>query len=164
MDMQGNNLRLRGTNSRWFQLFKWQAPFLMNEKQTNKVADIQSGHDSENRDILMYNKHGKINQQWDLVYASDWKGEPGTGEMNTDFGLKVNRDFHIVSSLPKGRYIDFLGRNMVIKTQNGRRSQLFYFHQKSRTIRCRQHNWSFDIQSSGRTNNMQLYNTNSQWW
>jgi len=65
--------------------------------------------------------------------------------MNKDFGLFVDRTFFIVSGLPTGRYMDFLGRNMVIKTQNGRRSQEFYFHQSSRTIRCRQHNWSFDI-------------------
>jgi len=93
----------------------------------------------------MWNKHGKINQQWDLVYASDWKGEPGKGELNSDFGLYIERDFHIVSGLPTGKYLDFLGRNLVIKTQNGRRSQLYYFHQQTRTIRCRQNNWSFDI-------------------
>jgi hypothetical protein len=29
----------------------------------------------------------------------DWKGEPGTGEWNRDFGFKVNVDFHIVSNL-----------------------------------------------------------------
>jgi hypothetical protein len=67
--------------------------FLTVEKE-NKVADIQSGLDNENRNILMYNKHGKINQQWDIVYVEDWK-EPKKGEMNEDFGLYVERDFHI---------------------------------------------------------------------
>jgi hypothetical protein len=129
MDMQGNNLRLRTTNSRWFQMFKWTNPYLANFKQTNKVADIQGAHDSENRDVLMWNLHRGINQQWDLVYARDWKGEPGKGELNKDFGLYVDRTFYVVSGLPKGRYLDFLGRNLVIKMQNGRRSQEFYFHQ-----------------------------------
>jgi len=136
----------------------------VNEKQTNKAADVQSGYDGENRDVLMWNLHRKINQQWDLIYVKEWIEDPKAGEMNKYFGLKVDRTFFIVSKLGKGRYLDYLGRNMVIKTQNGRRSQEFYFHQQSRTIRSRQHNWSFDIQSSGRSNNMQLWNTNSQWW
>lgn len=152
MDMQGSNLALRVTNSRWFQLFKWTAPYLRNEKQNKKVADIRGAQDSENNNILMWNQHRGINQQWDLIYVKEWVPEPKKGELNTDFGLYVDRTFFIVSQLPRGRYLDFLGRNLVIKTQNGRRSQEFYFHQKSRTIRCRQHNWSFDIHSGGRTN------------
>ena len=46
---------------------------------------------------MIYQKHGRINQQWDIVYADEWKGEPGDGEMNEEIGLKVNRDFYIVS-------------------------------------------------------------------
>jgi hypothetical protein len=91
--------------------------------------DVSGGFDAENRDIYMWNKHGKINQQWDLVYMKDWKGEPGNGEMNKDFGLRVNKDFHIISGLSRGRYIDYLGRDLIIKTQNFRGSQIFYFHQ-----------------------------------
>jgi hypothetical protein len=72
---------------------------LYNEKETNKVADVQSALDSENRQVLMYAKHGKLNQQWDIVYTRDWKGEPGTGEWNRDFGMIVNKDFHIVNAM-----------------------------------------------------------------
>jgi hypothetical protein len=99
----------------------------VNEK--GKVMDVQGGLDAENRQIIVWNKHGKINQQWDLVYAKDWKGETGKGEFNPQFGLYVERDFHVISGLPRGRYLDFLGRNLVIKTPSGRRSQLYYFHQ-----------------------------------
>jgi hypothetical protein len=164
MEYSGNNLRLTGTNSRWNQLFRWTAPYLRNEKQQNKVADVQGAHDSENRNILMWNLNKGVHQQWDLIYAKDWVKEPTKGQLNKEFGLKVDTTFYIVSRLPKGRYLDFLGRNLVIKTQNGRRTQEFYFHQPSKTIRSRQHNWSFDIQSSGRSTNMQLWSTNSQWW
>jgi hypothetical protein len=102
----------------------------------------------------MWNYHGKKNQQWDLIYAKDWKGEPGTGEWNKDYGFKVNVDFHIVSTLGHGRYVDYISRNLVLKTQNGRISQKWYFHQASRTIRGRSTNQSFDIHNSGKSNHL----------
>jgi len=113
--------------------------------------------------FLSTKKHGKINQQWEIVYVEDWS-EPKKGEMNTDFGLKVDTDFFIESQMPEKRYLDILGRNLVIKTRNGRKTQLFYFHQPTRTIKTRNNNQSFDIVSSGRNKNMQVYSTNSGWW
>jgi len=126
--------------------------------------DVANSVDAENRDIYMYKFTGNKNQQWDLVYMKDWKGEPTTGEWNKEYGLKVNIDFHIVSTLGKGRYVDYLGRNLVIKMQNGRTSQKWYFHQPSRTIRSRPTNQSIDIHNSGKSNHLQYYSTSSRWW
>jgi hypothetical protein len=113
----------------------------------------------------MYSFNGKIHQQFDLIYVKNWKGEPTTGEWNKDYGFKVNIDFHIVSSLGRGRYIDYLSsRNLIIKTQNGRKSQRWYFHQPSRTIRSREKNQSIDIVKSGAGNYLQYYTTSSRWW
>jgi hypothetical protein len=113
----------------------------------------------------MWNKHGRTNQQWDLVYADDWEGEPTKGEMNEDFGLLVDTTFYVKSMLPSGRYLDLINNyNMAIKTRNGRTSQQWYFHQPSLTIRSRANNRSWDNKNSGRSRNMQVYNTNSQWW
>jgi len=57
------------------------------------------------------------------VYTDEWKGEPGKGELNEDFGLYVDRTFYVVSELKTGRYLDLINnRNMVIKTRNGRKS------------------------------------------
>jgi hypothetical protein len=99
--------------------------------------EVHGGVDTENRDIVMTAFNGKKHQQWDLIYAKDWKGEPGTGEWNREYGFIVNKDFHIISLLGQGRYIDYLSRNLVIKTPNGRTSQKWYFHQPSRTVRSR---------------------------
>jgi len=52
----------------------------------------------------------------------------------------------------------------IIKTRNGRRTQLWYFHQQSLTIRTRYNNQSWDIKSAGRTNDMQIWSTNSGWF
>ena len=74
--------------------------------------------------------------------------------MNTKFGLYVERDFHIVSAMGNNKYLDLDNSNRwpVIKTPNGRRQQVWYFDQRSLTIKTRYNNRSFDIYSSGRTN------------
>jgi len=113
----------------------------------------------------MENNNGKVHQRWQVVYVDEYKGEPTKGQFNDKFGLYVERDFYVVSSLPDNRYLDLINnRNMVIKTQNGRRTQVWYFHQQSLTIRTRYNNQSWDIQSAGRTNNMQIWSTNSGWF
>ena len=48
----------------------------------DKVMDVSGNSDTENRSIIMYKKHGGLNQQWDIVYADEWKGDPGKGELN----------------------------------------------------------------------------------
>ena len=145
-------------------MFKWEAPFFVNWKN-GKVMDVSGGVDAENRNIIMYTKHGKINQQWDLVYTDEWKGEPGKGELNEEFGLYVERPFYIISEMKENRYLDLINnRNMVIKTRNGRNTQTWFFDQKSLTIKTQYNKQSWDIQNSGKTNNMQIWSTNSGWW
>ena len=100
---------------------------------------------------MVWNKHGKLNQQWDIIYVDEWK-EPVKGELNEKFGLYVERDFYIVSQMKENRYLDLINnKNMVIKTRNGRKTQIWYFDQKSKTIKTRLNNKSFDIVSSGRS-------------
>jgi len=51
--------------------------FVTNEK--GKVVDVSGGVDAENRNVITYTKHGKLNQQWDVIYADEYKGEPTKG-------------------------------------------------------------------------------------
>jgi hypothetical protein len=134
-------------------MFSTQGEFVINEK--GKVMDVYQGLDNENQNIIVSVKNGKTSQRWKIVYVDEYEGEPTKGQMNTKFGLYVERDFHIVSALSSHKYLDLINnRNMVIKTPNGRKTQVWYFHQQSLTIRTRYNNQSFDIQSSGRTNNL----------
>jgi hypothetical protein len=82
--------------------------------------DVHGNRDDESRDIIVWKKHGGLNQQWDLIYANQYPKEPTTGQLNEDFGLYVNRSFYVVSALGKKRYLDLVGRDFVIKTSNGR--------------------------------------------
>jgi hypothetical protein len=60
---------------------------------------------------------------------------PKKGEMFALFGLKVDTPFHVISTLPDGRFLDLVGNNMLIKTRNGLPSQEFFFDYKTRTIK-----------------------------
>ena len=127
--------------------------------------DVAGNKDAENTNIQIYNKQGGLNQQWDVVYTDEWKGEPGKGELNEDFGLYVERPFFIVSQMAAHRYLDLINnRNMVIKTRNGRNTQEWYFHQQSLTIRTKLNNQSWDIKNAGKTSEMQIWSTNSGWF
>jgi hypothetical protein len=59
--------------------------------------DVHGGRDQENRDIIVWNKHGKLNQQWDRIYIERFPKEPTKGQFNSQFGMYVERDFYVVS-------------------------------------------------------------------
>jgi hypothetical protein len=91
--------------------------------------EVQGNVDQENRNIGVNTQRNGLYQQWDIIYADEWKGEPGKGELNKEFGLYVERPFHVVSELDSHRYLDIINnRNIVIKTPNGRNTQVWYFH------------------------------------
>jgi hypothetical protein len=114
---------------------------------------------------LPENRNSKVHQRFKVVYVDEYEKEPTKGQLNKKFGLYVERDFFIVSALPAGRYLDVINnRNFVVKTPNGRKTQIWYFHQQSLTIRTRYNNQSFDIRNSGRSSDMQIWSTNSGWW
>jgi len=136
----------------------------MNEKGT--AVSILSNIDAENKHITVNEKPDqRISQEWDIVYADEWKGEPGKGELNEDYGLYIERPFYIKSAMGTHRYLEVINnRQIVIKTQNGQKGQIWYFDQKSFTIKTKINNQSWDIKSAGKTDNMQIWSTNSQWF
>jgi hypothetical protein len=137
--------------------------YITNEK--GKVIAVSGGLDNENRNLVMEQRNSKVHQRWRVVYVDEYEAEPTKGQLNKKFGLYVERDFYVVSALKDHRYLDLINnRNMVIKTRNGRKTQVWYFHQQSLTIRTRYNNQSFDIKNSGRTTNMQIWSTNSGWF
>jgi len=109
-------------------MFRYRDGMVQNEK--GKVIAVSGGNDNENQNIVMENKNGKVHQRWRVIYVDEYEKEPTKGQFNKKFGLYVERDFYVVSSLPDNRYLDLINnRNMVIKTKNGRKTQVWYFHQ-----------------------------------
>lgn len=93
------------------------------------------------------------------------KPEPKEGELNEEYGFIIKRPFHIVSDLSSHRYLDLLGSNLVIKVPNGFDTQVFWFDQKTKTIKSEHDSGlSFDIKGAGSTQDMQMWTTNSGWF
>jgi len=148
------------TNARWFQLWKNEKGNLVNEK--GKVLEIQGHRDRENQNIGVLEKDNGLYQQWEVIYVDEMPKELKKGDTNTMFGLDVERPFFVVTTLESERYVDLIGNNMVIKTPNSFESQLWYFDQKSRTIKSmRSKNMSWDIAGNSKGTNMAVAATNS---
>jgi hypothetical protein len=130
-------------------MFRMKGAYLVNER--GKVMHVSSNADNENQYIYASKRTNHISQQWDLIYADKWKGPPKKGELNPEYGLYVERDFHIVSRLGRHRYLDLLpNRYFHIKTRNGRKTQVFWFDQNTLTIKSRHWtSYSWTILSSG---------------
>jgi hypothetical protein len=61
--------------------------------------------------------------------------------------------------------MDVVDKNIVVKTANEYDSQVWWFDQDSKTIRNNMFkDKSLDIQSSGSSNNLQLWATNGKWF
>ena len=127
--------------------------------------EVAGNVDTENRNIQVNNQGKGLHQEWDIIYADEWKGEPGKGELNEEFGLYVERPFFVITEMGSKRYLDLINtRNFALKTPNGRNTQVWYFDQKSLTIKSKPHKQSWDIKSSGKSNEMQIWSTNSRWY
>ena len=81
-----------------------------------RVLDVAEDLDREDQRVMMWKLHNAANQQWDIVCTEI--AEPKKGELNEDYGLYVERPFYIISALPKGRYLDLVENNLVIKVRN----------------------------------------------
>jgi hypothetical protein len=92
-------------------------------------------YDNDNTNVGANNKDGKVHQKFSIIYVDQMPAETKKGELDKEFGLYVERPFHVISGLKEERYYDSISRSHVIKTPNGRSSQLFYFDVRSKTIR-----------------------------
>jgi hypothetical protein len=145
-------------------MFRMKGAYLVNER--GKVMHVSSNADNENQYIYASKRTNHISQQWDVIYADQWKRDPIKGELNKRFGLYVERDFHIITRMRSGRYLDLLpSRNFYLKTRNGRKTQIFWFDQKTLTIKSRHWtSYSWTIKSSGSSKDMWVTSTTSKWW
>jgi hypothetical protein len=89
-------------------MFRYKNSNVVNEK--GKVMDVQGNRDVENQNIIVWNRHNGLNQQWDIIYKDEWKGEPTKGQLNKEYGLYVERPFYIQTQMGSKRYLDLIGR------------------------------------------------------
>lgn len=83
-------------------------------------------------------KSDKTSQKWRIIYLDTIKADPVKGALNAKYGFKVNTDFYLQTALSSGRYMTRMDNNeLTIKVRNGSTRQIFYFDQKTKTIRLR---------------------------
>jgi hypothetical protein len=99
-------------------LFRADGAYIKNER--GKYLNVQGKTDTEGRHIQCNEaKSGQIHQQWDIVYVDEWKGEPTKGELNEEYGMYVERPFHVISMMKPNRYLELINnRNIVVKSRN----------------------------------------------
>jgi hypothetical protein len=85
-------------------------------------ATVQGNHDSENRAVYRENNKKTTGdnwyQLWDIVYVD---AAPNLEEgFADDWGMYINRPFHIVSEFGENRFLDLISNRGVIKMANHR--------------------------------------------
>jgi hypothetical protein len=71
----------------------------------------------------VYRENKKVDedyQKWDIVYLNEAKDQ--TKGFAEEWGLHINRPFHIISEFGENRFIDLVSNRAVIKTRNGKDS------------------------------------------
>lgn len=161
VDMRGGSVYVYKTSARWYQLIRYNGAQFVNEQGT--IMEAQSGHDSENRQVTRVGmKNNFLGNQWTILYADKAKPTQTSG-FSKEWGMYINRPFHIVSEMKSHRYLDLLNNGAVIKTPNGKDSQVWFFDYKTRTIKSQRTKTS---SLDGRSNQLNVYatNTNGQWY
>lgn len=146
-------------------MFKFTGNYFVNIK--GKTLSINK---DTHMDILQFipknkSKFNGLNQKWSLKYMDELPKPPKKGDWCSEYGFHHMRDFHLVSALPAGRYLDYIGTQTVIKVPNGRSTQTWYFDWVTRSVRSRATTAKgLHLQSNGNANQVIISGVTSQWW
>jgi len=66
--------------------------------------------------------------------------------------------------MKSGRYVDVVGDDAVIKTPNGFKTQKWFFHYESRTIKNVATGKSLSVKKDGNSREVHVWQTNSKWF
>lgn len=132
--------------------------------QSKKVMDVQSNKDIEGQNVLVWNKHGNVNQRWRIVYVDSKQDQ--TKGLNKDFGFFIDRPFYMVSRLSMKRGIAYRGGNdlAIRDIVDGSKDWKWTFDGKTKTIRSLRGDNSLAIMSSGGAKKISTEKTTSRWW
>lgn len=158
------NLQIFTTNARWFQLFRYQDGYFVNIKD-KRVFDITKGEDAEGQNVMVWKKHGSLNQQFDVRYIDQLKPELRRGDFFYEWGFYVSKEFFIKTKLGSSRYVTVIGDHMLVMMDRyGTKSQKWTFDKNSRTVKSVHNGMSLDIKNKGEGPAIQVWKTNSAWW
>jgi hypothetical protein len=149
-------------------MFKFQSGYFVNIRN-KKVISVKDKKDDEAQPVHVENRfggrHGHSSQRWNVVYT-DAMGDQAydkKGELNAEFGFRVDETFFLRSQLPMQRVAECVGASNVAlkKWYKNRRAQEWRFDPVSKTVRNR--NWTSYVFSMEGTN-LRCRSMNSRWF
>jgi len=161
-------MRIWSTNSQWYQIFKFQSgQWFVNVSRDQRILAVDGSKDEEARKVIVAKNTNGINQKWNVIYV-DKAGKDNTKGLNKEFGFHINRPFYFRSQTPMKRVIRCHGGGWMHLNRwaKGRKDQLFWFDEKTKTVRSEQwKNYAAERYSNGGHAYMRATTTiNSRWW
>jgi len=152
---RSRNLIAHKTSGAWYQEFHVDGNFLRNER--NLVVDVSGARDSDGANVIVWKKHGNLNQQWKIEYV------------NADViqnGIIPDKPFRIISKMGKGRAITRSKNNVIIRDTNVKdKDQQFVYDSETGSIQPRRNgNVAMDIGEQGRNRYVQFAREKDIWY
>jgi len=132
----------------------------------NRVIEILNGQDGEGQNVGVAKLTYQLCQKWTITYVDTAEDSKMTG-LYTPYQIHLGRAFIIRSRMPMQRVLTVVGgRNLVVKTHDrANNNQIFFLDPATKTIKSvGQNTKSIDIQNSGGSSNLQIWNTNARWF
>jgi len=149
-----NQLDLEPTNARWWQLFDYKNGNVVNER--GKVLDVSGGRDNNNQDVIVWNLHNGLNQQWDVVYTDQPEPLPN---------FQPNKPFVLINQMTGKRLLTLSGANFVVQSRNNSPEQLFRYDPATKTIKMFSNQMhSLALSHSGKSRNLISHKTDGAWY
>jgi hypothetical protein len=106
-------------------------------------------------------------QKFNIKYVDNTKVDRrySKGETNKEFGLKVGIPFSIYTRMGCGKAIEVVGKSLVIKRKNGKKTQNWIFNDDKRTIQSLEFpELSLGLHADGKNRAVDLSKTTSAWF
>jgi hypothetical protein len=135
-------------------------------KNKNRVIEIVNYQDGEGANVGVGALKQQLCQKWSIDYVDQAEDRKTTG-LYVPYQIHLGRAFIIRSRMPMQRVLTLTGgRNLVIKTHNRQdNNQIFFLDPDTKTLKSvAQNTKSIDIQGSGTSSNLQIWNTNARWF
>jgi hypothetical protein len=104
-----------------------------------KILEVKDSKDVEAGPVVVNSNTGKVNQKWNIIYL-DKAGKIESKGLNEEFGFHINRPFYIRSMMPMRRVMRCHGAGWIHLNRwvKGRQDQIFWFDEKTKTVRNQQ--------------------------
>lgn len=129
--------------------------------------EVQANQCREGQNVIAWKKHNGKNQRWIIKYNENNGSDIQRTGKDSYYGLIINEPFYAFSKANSQLTIEVIGgKNLSVKKfERNKQSQQFFLDAKTKTIKSVSYkDKSWDIQDSGKSNNMQIWKTNYRWF